>query len=444
MGAEFRAALWLARHPGALAVPAAVGAGVVELGPALAGGIAGGLTAGALGWYRAHPDTFDTHAAPVLRAWQRRWVGPYVGLRWRDLMACCELTRVHPRTGETMYPRVLRVRALSPHIDLVTVKLARGQSARTFTDRLGALASTMKAERVALELDRPGQVVLVVQRSEPFQQVIPAPEMPESADAVDLRAVYLGETELGGEWAEPVLGAHSLTAGATGSGKNSVAYAKFRAMAPLIRDGLVRPWVCDPKMLEFKALEPILDGRYANDPADCRELIETFVDNMKRKQKRMQRERVRSAPVCPEYPLDWLVVDEIGSLLAYQPEEAREITSLLSVVTSMGRVTHDSLDCYIQEPSKDVLPIRDLLTHRVCLRVTSERHPDMVLGDDARARGAIADEIPADESTAGIGFRIDQRSRYPRRVRAAYTSDADIAEFVAFVRNGRAGLRVVA
>lgn len=48
--------------------------------------------------------------------------------------------------------------------------------------------------------------------------------------------------------------------------------------------------------------------------------------------------------------------------------------------SACGRATHGVLECLVQEPSKDVLPIRDLIPRRVCLRVTSERHPDMVDG----------------------------------------------------------------
>ncbi|MFD9740634.1 hypothetical protein [Umezawaea sp. NPDC059074] len=179
-------------------------------------------------------------------------------------------------------------------------------------------------------------------------------------------------------------------------------------------------------------------------------MISLFRDNMERKQRRLQRAGVRSVPVSREHPLDWLIIDEIGSLMAYRPDFAHEITAACSVITSMGRATNDVLDAYVQEPSKDVVPIRDLIPHRVCLRVTSERHPDMVLGDGARERGAIADQIPADESTAGIGFRVDSRSRNPKRVRAAFTTDADITELVEFVKAGPSdsaagsGLRVVA
>jgi S-DNA-T family DNA segregation ATPase FtsK/SpoIIIE len=90
--------------------------------------------------------------------------------------------------------------------------------------------------------------------------------------------------------------------------------------------------------------------------------------------------------------------------------------------------------------------VRDLFTTRICLRVTSAAHVDMVLGENARLRGALADEIPNDPATAGIGYVIRQRSRVPMRVRAAYVDDRELDELVEFVRAGWRGtdLRVVA
>jgi S-DNA-T family DNA segregation ATPase FtsK/SpoIIIE len=100
----------------------------------------------------------------------------------------------------------------------------------------------------------------------------------------------------------------------------------------------------------------------------------------------------------------------------------------------------------VQEPTKDTVPVRELFPTRVCLRVTAQSHVDMVLGDGARLRGALADEIPNVPDTAGIGYVIRQRTRVPQRVRAAYVDDREIDELIAFIRSGRPapGLSVVA
>ncbi|XVV03372.1 cell division protein FtsK [Actinosynnema sp. CA-248983] len=440
-GREFQAVVWMVRHPGMVAAPGSLLAAVSEFGPTPVGVAAGGVAAGLGAWYRGHPDSFDMVAAPVLRSWRRRWAGAYRGRRWADLMGACDLTRVHHRTGRLMVPRVVRVRSWSPSIDTVRVKLVPGQSVRSVVDKAEELADTLKAQRVAVERGAPGEVVLIVQRDEPFTYVIPSPDMPEEVADVDLSALYLGEDEFGRDYTEPAFGTHFLRAGATGSGKNSIPAQRLRQLAPLIRAGLVRPWIIDPKMLEWAWAKPILDGRYADNPADGDDLMGAFVANMERKQKRMQRQKLRKAPVSPEFPMDWLIFDEIGYGMAYNSTNAYSIAQKAAVIASMGRSTHDVLEALVQEPTKDTVPIRELLPHRTCLRVTAESHPDMVLGDGMRRRGAVADEIPEGEDTAGIGFAKAPKRPQPRRVRIAYTDDTQLDELVSFV--GRPGLRAV-
>ena len=51
---------------------------------------------------------------------------------------------------------------------------------------------------------------------------------------------------------------------------------------------------------------------------------------------------------------------------------------------TQGRAARFSVMGYIQEPSKDILDVRDLFTTRVCLGVTTASHVDMALGDGAR------------------------------------------------------------
>ena len=58
----------------------------------------------------------------------------------------------------------------------------------------------------------------------------------------------------------------------------------------------------------------------------------------------------------------------------------------------------------------------------------------MVLGDGARDRGALADQISPDPWTgAGVGYVRLEASPDPVRVRAAYVADDDIYAMVAAV-----------
>jgi S-DNA-T family DNA segregation ATPase FtsK/SpoIIIE len=444
-GVEWKAALWLARHPGAAAVPAAVGVGVTELGAATVGGMLGGAALGLGGWYRAHPDSFDALAAYRLRSWRRRWLSPYAGPRWQDALISCDLAPTHRRTGAIRVPRLLRVRSYSPTIDTLWVRLVPGQHAKQFEARAGELAEALRAERVAVERVKPMVIALVVEREDPFTEIVDAPDLPWDSELVDLRAVPLGEDEYGAVWSEPLIGQHWFVAGATGSGKGSLAHAPLRAVAPMIRDGLVRPWLVDPKRMELAKAQP-LAHRYAAEPDDCVELATQFVEDMQATQRRLAAQGARKFTPTRETPLNLLVMDELAALMAFG-DHARTWRRLLTEIGTQGRATGHSMLGYVQEPSKDTVPVRDLFTVRVCLRVTATPHVDMALGENARLRGALADEIPNVPETAGIGFKVRQRSRVPMRVRAGWVDDAQIAETNQFVTTGREpgpDLRVVA
>ncbi|MDQ0380285.1 FtsK/SpoIIIE domain-containing protein [Amycolatopsis thermophila] len=444
-GAEVKAAAWLGRHPGSVLTPAALTASGLELGWTTTGGIVCGTAAGLGAWYRAHPDTFDRFAAPRLRAWRRRWI-TYLGPRWRNALIACDLFTTNRKTGELHVPRLIRIRSYSPSVDTLYVKLHPGQHLRQFEARLPELTEALKVERIALERVKPRVIALVVERSEPFTEVIEAPELVYDSDAIELTNLYVGETEYGGDWRLSALGQHLFVAGATGAGKNSVVNALLRGLAPLIRDGAVRLWICDPKQMESAKLAGIAH-RYAADDATCMELVDDYVADMQATQRGLADQGTRKISPSPVTPLNLLILDEMGALLAYgDASAARGLKRQLALVGSQGRATGHSMVGLVQEPTKDTVPVRDLFTTRVCLRVTSAAHVDMVLGENARLRGALADEIPNTPETSGIGYVIRQRSRVPMRVRAAYVDDRELDELVEFVRAGWRGaeLRVVA
>lgn len=433
-GREVKAAVWTARHPGALIAPGGIVASSAQVGYTATGSILGGATLGMTAWYRAHPASFDTLAAPMLRGWRRRWLA-YLGWRWSHALQDCDLVRQHRKTGELLVPRIVRVRSYSRTVDTVYVKIVPGQHARQWEQQLPELAAALNVERIAIERVKPRVIALVIERREPFTETIPAPDMVHDPDAVDLSSVYVGDTEQGGDWRLPALGQHILTAGATGAGKNSIAWSLLRALAPLIRDGIVRLWVADPKQTEFAALRDVA-YRYVADDNDAVAMFEAFKADMARVQQLTAEGGRRTFTPSRETPLNIMIADELGALLAYG-DNARELRKPMALIGSQGRSTGHVLWGFVQEPSKDIVPMRDLFTTRICLRVTSASHVDMVLGDNARERGALADEIANDPTTAGIGYVIRQRSRAPQRVRAAYVDDDEVAELIRFIRTGQ-------
>lgn len=446
---EFRALKWGVRHPLMVAAPSglasAVTAGVVELGLPTTGGIVGGTALGLAGWYRGHPASFDHLVLPRLRAFRRRWL-TYVGRRWADILADCELITVNRRTDAVMVPRILRVRAASPSIDTIHVRLNRGQTPSMFEEKADALAHALRAERVAVVKIKPQVIGLVVERENPFDSdPIPAIDLPHAVDEVNLAAIELGDTEYGTSWTQSFLGQHLFVAGATGSGKGSLLWSPLRGMAPLLRDGVVLPDVIDLKEgMETEVGAPLFHRR-AIEWEHAVEVVEAFRDELKQRQAELREQGKRKFTPSVETPLRLLMIDELGMLTSYGPaSEVRAVLKLLSEVMTQGRAAGFGVCGYVQEPTKDTVPIRELFTARVCLSVTSQNQVDMVLGDGMRLRGALADEIPLDEAHAGIGFVVERGSRNPLRVRASYQSDQDIRDLVAFVTSGRPRLHAVA
>lgn len=429
-GAEFRALAWLVRHPLFALVPALLVVGMAAW--SLWGTVA--TTAGVIGavvvWWRAHPASFDRRAAPTLRAGWRRWTS-YRGRRWASLLADCGLTREDRRTQTELVPRLLRVCSASRAIDTLYVRMLRGQDIRLWTEQAPALADALCAHRVAITRYRPAVLAVVVEHTMPFTRPLNAPLMAERVEDVNPAALDIGDLETGAPFLLPLRGKHLLVTGGSGSGKGSLLVDPLRALAPLIRDGLVRVWCIDLKGgVETARAKPLFHRR-ATTATDAVALLGEFRDSMLRGQARMEAAGVRQNTITRETPWELLVIDELAMLTAYgERATMRDGERLLGEILTQGRAADHTVAAYVQEPDKDTVAMRDLFTLRLCLAVTAAPHVDMVLGDGARDRGALADEIPIDPDHAGIGFLIDPRTRQPIRFRAGMCTDADIDELV--------------
>jgi S-DNA-T family DNA segregation ATPase FtsK/SpoIIIE len=125
-------------------------------------------------------------------------------------------------------------------------------------------------------------------------------------------------------------------------------------------------------------------------------------------------------------PLIVLIVDEIASLTAYIGDRKvrAEAEQLLGLLLSQGRAVGVSVIAAVQDPSKDVLPIRQLFSVRIGMRMTESSQTTMVLGAAARDAGAVCDQIST--TTPGVGYVCQDGTAEPVRVRAFHVTDADI------------------
>jgi len=409
-------------------------------------------------WRLVDAVSFDRWAWRRVRAWWLRWTiyAPKLpgwlhacGLSIRDDLLPVAVTvnlvgrrkiRRDQQRAVVRYPSVLGVSS-GPSWDEVRVRLVPGQKPEDFDEAARALASARKVTRCQVREIRPDVVSIDFQRCNLLAGAVAGPDLSALAAVtgaeVDLRRLWAGRTEYGHDWRIPLAGptAQTLVVGASGAGKNSVMWSPLCSAAPAIRDGLVRMSGIDPKGMELAYGRQIFTD-YAVTGTDALALIRAMVDRMHAR-KAVFAGRTRMVPISVEHPLEVLEFDEIGALTKYTDRKTREaITELVAVLTTQGRALGYTVRGYVQEPTKDTVPVRELFARRICLRVTAKSHIVMALGDGAFERGAWANRIG--ESEAGVGFVWGEGIREPLRVRAGWVPDEMVKALESFVSGGGA------
>jgi S-DNA-T family DNA segregation ATPase FtsK/SpoIIIE len=411
----------------------------------LVGAVAVSLAA----WRLADLVSFDRWAGRWLRAWWLRWT-LYTrhlpawlhacGLSVRDdalpLVVTVNLIgrkkiRQDRQASAVHLPTVLAVKS-GPSWDEVRVRLVPGQKPEDYDDAARALASARKVARCQVREIQPHVVSIDFQRRNLLADAVAC--WPVGESAVDVRRVWSGRTEYGQDWHVSLAGGHTLVAGATGAGKNSVMWCPLVSIAPAIRDGLVRVSGIDPKGMELAYGRRIFH-RYAVTGTDALTVLDDLVGAMNARKTEFAG-RVRSVPISTDHPLEMLEFDEIGALTKYTDRKTRDaITERVALLTTQGRALGFTVRGYVQEPTKDTVPVRDLFPRRICLRVAAKSHVAMVLGDQAFERGAWANRIP--ESDAGAGYVWGEGIREPLRVRAGWVPDETVKALETFVTGSR-------
>jgi S-DNA-T family DNA segregation ATPase FtsK/SpoIIIE len=223
---------------------------------------------------------------------------------------------------------------------------------------------------------------------------------------------------------------HLLLAGVMGSGKSSVLWSLLRGLGPAIRDGIVEVWASDPKGgMELGLGEPLFARFCGAEFEAMADLLDDAVELMKARARRLAGVTRLHEPTRAE-PLILVVVDEVATLTAYQPDRKlrARIEHSLGLLLTQGRAVGVSVVAALQDPRKEVLGFRNLFPARVALQLDEPTQVDMVLGEGARDQGALCDKIP--DSTRGVGYVRLDGVREPTRVRAGYVTDRDIAEMV--------------
>ncbi|MEC3978619.1 FtsK/SpoIIIE domain-containing protein [Amycolatopsis sp. H20-H5] len=420
--------------------------------------VLGGLAVAGGGWWWRSRVSFDQWCGRYLRASWLRWslyarklpgwlhacglsvsdgtlpVSVTVNLLGRRSSAAS--SSQSPAT--VAVPKLLGVKS-GPSWDEVRVRLAVGQTPEDFDAAARALSVARKVARCQIREVAPDEVSIDFQRRDLLADPVGCAAVPDllSVDGtgVDLRKVRAGATEYGQEWTLPLMGpgAHLLTAGATGAGKGSVMWCPLVSAASAIRAGVIRMSGIDPKGMELAYGRGIF-ARYAVSGKDALAVLDALIEEMESRKAEFAG-RVRTVPISTEHPLEVLEFDEIGALTKYTDRKTREaIVERVALLNTQGRALGITVRGYVQDPSKDTVPVRDLFPRKICLRVTSKNQVGMVLGDGAYERGAWANRI--DESAAGTGYVWGEGIREPLRVRAGWVPDETVKALENYVTNG--------
>ena len=420
------------RHPLATAVPVGLGVIWTLYGWCLALVTVGSIISAGASWFLLDRASFLRLVGWRLLAWWRL-VAVY-RRHWQPVMVVSGLGR-HIR-GRDYLPRLVRVEC-DGWADRVSVKMLNGQAVTDWADRAEHLAHGFGAAFCRVTVARAGRLVLTFPRRDPLAERLPAVPIPDEAS---VGPVEIGRCEDGTPYRLKVHGTHVLIAGATGSGKGSYLWSIIRGLLPAMRAGLVQIWALDPKRMELSFGRELFGGRYAADPKECADLLDEAVSLMQERADRFAGLQRSHTPTVAD-PFVLVVVDEVAFLTAYQPDKhlRARITAALATLTTQGRAVGIGVVAALQDPRKEVLNIRNLFPDKIALRLDESEQVDMVLGDGARDRGALADHIsPVPEQGAGVGYVRLETSPDPMRVRAAYVSDADIRAMVAeFAGEGR-------
>jgi DNA segregation ATPase FtsK/SpoIIIE, S-DNA-T family len=382
--------------------------------------IATGSGSALAAWAFLSPDSFNQWVTARLRSrWRTWWI---YRRRWEAICGLHGLTA--SITGRKFVPS-LRSVTVGATCDVAVVQILVGQSVADWQNKTLALAEAFRAERVTIRSRRPGEVDITVYHGDALAGTVRLPR-PGRESPPELANIDVGTTESGKRWNIPVLGHHILVAGATGAGKGSVLWSLISGLAPAIRAGTVRLLVVDPKGgMEFGRGQRLFTGFAYDSGERTLELLRAAAQVMQQRAQRLRGHTRLHAP-SSSAPFIVVVVDEIASLTAYIGDRKvrSEVEQLLGLLLSQGRAVGVSVVAALQDPSKDVLPIRQLFSIRIGMRMTEATQTTMVLGAAARDAGALCDNIST--ATPGVAYVCQDGRAEPVRVRAFHVTDTDI------------------
>ncbi|KGN31137.1 cell division protein FtsK [Knoellia sinensis KCTC 19936] len=383
-----------------------------------------GFLAGVVIWRFTHRASYMSLLQPTL---SQTWRAPLYRLWFPHVARRCGLVVHEPslpsrERRDLEAARLLKVRVQGTGAERLLLRLPVGMTPEDVAVRAQAVGQAFGVAETRTLASRPGRVWLEFRRRDVLKMTV----RPVAQDVPDLAALTLGLRDDGRPWHLRLQGTHVLIAGATGAGKGSVLWSMVAGLAKAIEGRWVEVWALDPKGGMELGLGRAAFSRFEGGSAEAMcDLLEELVELKTRRSMALSTHGIRTHVPHAESPHIVMVIDELATLTAFAERSVvRRVEQALGVLLTQGRAVGISVVAAVQDPGKDVVTWRDLFPARVAMRLDNPIQVDMVLGDGARERGALADQIS--ELQAGVAYVRVEGTREISRVRAAYLSDEDV------------------
>ena len=384
--------------------------------------IAGGL----IFWRLFSPETYENYFGKAARPlWWRLWAH----ISWRRLCKRCglsaseQVTRRDRDGRQVSSTRWFRPRLagteVTPTSLHLTVRARMGQTVEDLEHAIPAIRDAARAHSARSVVASPGTLRIELVMREQLSAVGHASPPTTAATT----RVTLGRCENGSAWILPFSGRHTLTVGCSGAGKGSVFWGIAGGLAPAVAAGVVRLVGID---LKYGIELSVGSGLFTNVATAESDAVETLaaLEKLMDERGKAMAGRTREHIPTKGSPLVVVLIDELAGVTAYMSDPAlrKEASASLSRILTKGRALGVVVVAFLQDPRKEILPMRGLFTQTIALRLRSRDDVTMVLGD-GMAEAAPAHRIGPDRP--GTGYVIAEDGQVTK-VRSDLWSDEQI------------------
>ncbi|OBK13131.1 cell division protein FtsK [Mycobacterium asiaticum] len=375
-------------------------------------------------WRLRSPVTYDRYFG--VHARQARWM-VWSLTAWPRIARDCGLSTSRSVTRKDIqgkpttktvwtHPEILGLR-MADHCLRMTIRTRSGQTVDDLERAVPAIRDAVGAHSGRSTVVAPGTVRMEFVMNEQLSAIATA-KRPIGTDAT---SVDIGRRENGSTWRLPIAGLHTLTVGCSGAGKGSIFWGIAGGLGPAVKSGSALLCAIDLKYGIEVSVGSSLFARVATTESQAAKLLAKLEEILDMRGRAMAGHTRSHTPTRTD-PLVVLLIDELAGLTAYITDAAlkKQVAASLSRILTKGRAVGVVVAAFMQDPRKEILPMRGLFTQTVALRLRSRDEVTMVLGD------GMADRAPAHRispNEPGTGYVVTEDGS-TTRVRADYWPDS--------------------